>query len=89
MILWEMVTKKIPFGEYPWHHELEPVVLSGKRPEIPEGCPPLFSDLMQSCWKQNPEERLSFVQVVSILETSVSGGGAGGGGGGGAGVIQG
>jgi hypothetical protein len=42
-------------------------------PTIPEGCPPLLQEIMQMCWKPQPEDRpvssislLSFVPVFTF-----------------------
>jgi hypothetical protein len=29
----------------------------GLTPEIPEDCPPLLRELMEKCWKKDPEQR--------------------------------
>jgi len=74
IILWELVTKKTPYDDFAWTHEIAPFVMSGKRLEIPEGigCPPLFRSLMNSCWEQEPQERPEFSQIASTLESSLS-----------------
>jgi len=72
--LWELVTKKTPYDDFAWTHEIASFVMSGKRLEIPEGigCPPLFRSLMNSCWEQEPQERPEFSQIASTLEASLN-----------------
>ena len=40
-------------------------VMAGGRPEFPDNqnVMPLYSELMETCWKNKPEERPNFKQV--------------------------
>ena len=43
------------------------VLESGYRMEKPEHAPKAIGDLMFQCWKRNPEERITFVQLTEVL----------------------
>lgn len=36
---------------------MEAVTKKGKRPDIPEDCPPKLKELMQACWNPDPVNR--------------------------------
>jgi serine/threonine protein kinase len=66
MILWEILT-----GHTPWHKQLRSIPdfirnvgVEGKRPTIPDDCPPLLSRLITDCWAQNPQSRPTFESIV-------------------------
>jgi len=40
------------------------VVIAGKRPPIPDNCPPNLKKLIQDCWNESPEKRPSFQQIL-------------------------
>jgi hypothetical protein len=57
IVLWELLTHKIPFGET-WDHQLaNQVVLQGYRPAIPENCPARLAEIIQACWDGDPKQR--------------------------------
>lgn len=71
MTLFELYTGKTPF------HEIQrvPVVIKkiceGSRPGVgprPSGCPPAFIDLMQRCWHQNPKNRPTFSEILTVTK---------------------
>ena len=43
-------------------------VLSGRRMEIPKDCPPILSNIMNLCWKQDPIERPNFYDIIQLLK---------------------
>lgn len=40
----------------------------GYRMQCPQDCPTSLYELMQQCWKQNPEERHTFEYLQAFLE---------------------
>jgi hypothetical protein len=40
----------------------------GLTPEIPADCPQKLRELMEMCWKKEPDERPDFERICSILE---------------------
>lgn len=44
-------------------------VLSGERLPIPENCPEVLALVMQMCWKDDPNDRPDFEQILDVLKT--------------------
>jgi len=66
MVLWELVSERVP-----WRNELNSldeykitVGVSGKRPPVPQNCPPKLLSLIEKCWAQNPKDRLTFAEIA-------------------------
>jgi len=60
-------------GEEPWSNYSVPALFhaikSGKQLEVPEKrCPPEICQLMQGCWKFNPQDRNPLVSSMKILK---------------------
>ena len=64
LVLWEMVSGKLPFEECKLMTDLEAKVLDGERPSIPPNTPLLFSKLIEECWGGVPQDRPSFSKIV-------------------------
>jgi hypothetical protein len=45
----------------------------GLTPKIPEDCPPKLRELMEMCWKKQPDQRpvssLSFIRLSCVLSS--------------------
>eukprot|EP01096_Ripella_sp_DP13-Kostka_P001529 TRINITY_DN1180_c0_g1_i1.p1 TRINITY_DN1180_c0_g1~~TRINITY_DN1180_c0_g1_i1.p1 ORF type:complete len:945 (+),score=366.35 TRINITY_DN1180_c0_g1_i1:425-2836(+) len=67
IILWELVTRRLPFENYTFQFQVEDDVIRGVRPPIPDDCLPGFADLMQQCWDNNPALRPPFDHIVEVL----------------------
>ncbi|CDW56703.1 Tyrosine-protein kinase Fps85D [Trichuris trichiura] len=78
--IWELFTDgRHPYDElYPklshenFAEELMHIVARGYRMEAPETMPPPVQDIMHKCWEPKPEDRPSFKQIRSSLETASS-----------------
>ncbi|XP_071087310.1 uncharacterized protein [Haliotis cracherodii] len=68
LILWEMLTRKIPYEGSSMFQILEKVRLN-KRPEIPSECPVELAGFISRCWDNNPARRPVFKEVLSTLES--------------------
>ena len=68
IVLWEIVT----YGEKP-HKGLSNkqvvkfVVKGGTEKKPKEKCPENIFELMQRCWKFNPKDRISFIEIIEAL----------------------
>ena len=66
VLLWELVTRQIPYGGMQPVQVLYSVVHSGRRPVVRPETP--LKDIMESCWSAKPEERPDFSAVIARLE---------------------
>ncbi|XP_060769517.1 tyrosine-protein kinase Fyn-like isoform X2 [Neoarius graeffei] len=68
ILLTELVTKgRVPYPGMNNREVLEQVE-RGYRMQCPQDCPTSLYELMQQCWKQNPEERHTFEYLQAFLE---------------------
>ena len=67
IMLWEMLTGEVPFAKMQPFAIMQNV-MKGQRPKIPDNTPKPLSDLISSCWAQNPDDRPSFDQIVGFLQ---------------------
>ncbi|KAG2453337.1 hypothetical protein HYH02_001561 [Chlamydomonas schloesseri] len=63
MVLYECLTRKLPYEGMTAVQAAVGVVNHGLRPEIPRGTPPAVAELIRACWAAIPEQRPSFTQV--------------------------
>lgn len=68
IMLWELLTQKIPFKGLKCIQICECVLKYAERPEIPEDCPEMFATVIKRCWAQHPEERPTFQQIREVFE---------------------
>ncbi|XP_056169934.1 serine/threonine-protein kinase STY46-like isoform X2 [Syzygium oleosum] len=68
VVLWELLTGKLP------HDHLTPlqaavgVVQKGLRPTIPKDTHPKLVELLERCWEQDPASRPDFSEIITILQ---------------------
>lgn len=63
IVLWELLTARIPYSDMTPLQAAVGVVQKGLRPPIPPNCPPPLSDIMRLCWQRDPNVRPSFELV--------------------------
>ncbi|KAJ3339944.1 copper transport protein ctr1 [Gonapodya sp. JEL0774] len=63
MILYELVSRRLPFHEYN-DEQVEASYRRGLRPPIPEKVPAGFKSIIEHCWHQDPGKRPTFVQMI-------------------------
>ncbi|KAF7456397.1 TKL protein kinase [Cryptosporidium felis] len=68
IILWEMITKKIPHEDLNVNHIIASVGYGSKRPIIPENIPSAIKIVIQKTWDKNVGKRPSFKQLTSVFE---------------------
>ncbi|CAG5130649.1 unnamed protein product, partial [Candidula unifasciata] len=69
VVLWELLTKEIPFNGIEGFQVAWLVVEKGERLLIPSSCPPSFKKMMEQCWLLDPKQRPSFKQILLRLKT--------------------
>lgn len=69
MVLWELLTGKIPFDEegVTSSDVARLVVDLKRRPEIPKTTPPEYATLIQRCWAEHPRDRMEATEIVDEL----------------------
>jgi len=67
IILWELVTRTLPYSNISFNCQIEEKVLEGMRPPRPENVDLQYCQLMEQCWHQDPEERPLFDSVIHSL----------------------
>ncbi len=50
IILWELVTRQLPFNQLSFISDVASSVIAGERPTVPEEIPKDYAKLMQVCW---------------------------------------
>lgn len=68
LVLWEMVTGRIPYEDMTPVQAAFAVVDKNLRPAFPTDCPAALRALIEQCWASHPEKRPEFWQIVKILE---------------------
>ena len=56
VILWELVTKQVPWNQMHITSEISHAVTAGKRLEIPKNCPSAIKKILNDCWKQSKKK---------------------------------
>ncbi|CAM9636717.1 unnamed protein product, partial [Hapterophycus canaliculatus] len=68
IVLWEMSTLKKPFEGMGRDQFFSKVIRGSHRPPINKKWPTSWSNLMQSCWAEDPTKRPSFAKVGDLLQ---------------------
>lgn len=67
MVLWELATRQLPFSNTQNAQILMLWIMAGKHPDIPKACQPEYRDVIETCWKQKPDERATAKLLVKSL----------------------
>ena len=68
IVLWEMLTKEVPFSDMLPYDIYDHVVTNGWRLAIPQDASPELAKLITECWSKNPNDRPDFSDIVSLFE---------------------
>uniref|UniRef100_A0A1A8LIK3 Scaffold protein ILK n=1 Tax=Nothobranchius pienaari TaxID=704102 RepID=A0A1A8LIK3_9TELE len=68
ILLWELVTREVPFADLSNMEIGMKVALEGLRPTIPPGISPHICKLMKICMNEDPAKRPKFDMIVPILD---------------------
>ncbi|XP_024389139.1 serine/threonine-protein kinase STY46 [Physcomitrium patens] len=68
IVLWELLTGKVPYADMTPLQAAVGVVQKGLRPTMPRNIPAKLVDLLQRCWKTDPSERPGFSETTVILQ---------------------
>lgn len=67
IILWELLTSRLPYADMPSLAAAAGVVERGLRPPVPADAPPAVADLMQRCWAADAAMRPPFTRICEEL----------------------
>ncbi|XP_021802591.1 serine/threonine-protein kinase STY46-like [Prunus avium] len=68
VVLWELLTGKLPYENLTPLQAAVGVVQKGLRPTIPRHTNPMLVELMERCWQQDPSLRPEFSEIVKMLQ---------------------
>lgn len=68
VVMWELLTCKIPYSDMTPLQAAVGVVQKGLRPLLPPNCPPQLAALMTACWDASPLHRPSFKELTPQLQ---------------------
>ncbi|KAK8622253.1 hypothetical protein V6N13_117176 [Hibiscus sabdariffa] len=68
IMLWELLTGKLPYEYLTPLQAAVGVVQKGLRPTIPKHSNPKLSQLLERCWQQDPTLRPDFSEIIEILQ---------------------
>ncbi|PAA77659.1 hypothetical protein BOX15_Mlig031541g3, partial [Macrostomum lignano] len=68
VVLWELLTRQVPFRGLQPLQIVYSVVEEGERLPVPPQCPTGLSLLLEKCWSEDPTKRPTFGSIVSRLE---------------------
>lgn len=63
IVFWEIAALKTPYQDVQALMMIPILVMNGKREFIPKDCPDAYKNLIEDCWKLEPEERLKSEEV--------------------------
>lgn len=67
-VVFAVLTDKMPFEKMNFYIKSR-AIKSGDRPYIPEFVPEHWRNLLNQCWAQDPNKRLTFTEICDMLET--------------------
>ncbi|KAK4354770.1 hypothetical protein RND71_026964 [Anisodus tanguticus] len=68
IVLWELLTEKLPYEFLTPLQAAVAVVQKGLRPTIPTNTHPMLVELLERCWQQEPCLRPEFSEILDILQ---------------------
>ncbi|KAI8469236.1 MAG: kinase-like domain-containing protein [Monoraphidium minutum] len=68
VVLWELLTSKVPYSDMTPLQAAVGVVQKGLRPSPPQNCPPALLQLMAACWEGAPGRRPTFTDLTPRLQ---------------------
>ncbi|KAK9944258.1 hypothetical protein M0R45_009832 [Rubus argutus] len=67
IVLWELLTGKLPYEYLTPLQAAVGVVQKGLRPTIPKHTHPKLTELLEKCWQQDPALRPDFSEIIEML----------------------
>ena len=70
MVLWEIATRQLPFSEEQDDQTVISWIKDGEQEKLPQDCPESYVNLVQACWKKEPNERPLANELVEKLTSA-------------------
>ena len=67
VVLWQLITREEPFQNKSQIEAAAAVAFENARPPFPDGTPSSVIQFIETCWSNEPDERLPFEQIVPFL----------------------
>eukprot|EP00268_Persea_americana_P040167 TRINITY_DN3980_c0_g1_i5.p1 TRINITY_DN3980_c0_g1~~TRINITY_DN3980_c0_g1_i5.p1 ORF type:complete len:244 (-),score=53.33 TRINITY_DN3980_c0_g1_i5:253-984(-) len=68
VVLWELLTGKVPYEYLTPLQAAVGVVQKGLRPTIPKHTHPKLAELLERCWQHDPSLRPDFTEIIELLQ---------------------
>ena len=69
-IVYEIITNEVPFKNInTFNKMMTEIVFNGNRPELNESIPKKYRELIEKCWCQVPDQRMTFEEITFLLKT--------------------
>eukprot|EP00056_Hartaetosiga_gracilis_P005781 m.88837 g.88837 ORF g.88837 m.88837 type:complete len:1116 (+) comp12278_c0_seq2:2-3349(+) len=68
VVCWSMLTSKVPYEGMVGMAVAYGIGAGRLKLTIPDECPYPFKDILEGCWQQKPEDRLSFQNILQFLQ---------------------
>ncbi|GFY89834.1 ACT-like protein tyrosine kinase family protein [Actinidia rufa] len=68
IVLWELLTGKLPYEYLTPLQAAVGVVQKGLRPTIPKNAHTKLAELLERCWQQDPTSRPDFSEIINMLQ---------------------
>ena len=69
MVVYEIISRKVPYDDISTSTLVGSAVLQGKRPPVPTTLPPFLRPLLKDCWKEEPNQWPQFEVIVLTIQT--------------------
>jgi len=73
IVVYEIATRRQPYADDDLSAISTRIRDEGLTPSIPNECPPVLLEVMQMCWKKDPEQRPNIENILAFLETTALG----------------
>ena len=67
VVLWQLISREEPYMNVSQIEAAGKVALERARPPLPNGTPKVIANLIQTCWSENPDDRLPFERICEML----------------------
>ncbi|XP_059438560.1 serine/threonine-protein kinase STY17 [Corylus avellana] len=68
IVLWELLTRELPYSRLTPLQAAVGVVQKGLRPTIPKNTNPRLAELLERCWQQDAAQRPDFFEILEVLQ---------------------